>query len=74
MQKNRANSIDDSGWSIQEAANALGLDAFTVHALIQRRKLTADVTHCGELMVPHTEVQRLLGGQAANPERSFNLC
>ena len=46
----------------------LGLDMFTVHSLIQRRKLSADATHCGELVIPRKEVQRVLGGKAAIPE------
>lgn len=46
----------------------LGLDTFTVRSLIQRRKLSADVTHCGELVIPRKEVQRLLGAEAAIPE------
>jgi len=63
MQRHRANAVDNSGCSIQEAAKALRLG-----------KLAADVWHWGELIVRRTEIQRLLDGRATNPERSFNLC
>lgn len=46
----------------------LGLDTFTVHSLIQRRKLSADVVHCGELVISRKEVQRVLGGESAISE------
>ena len=67
MKRHRAKAIEN-GCSIPESANMLGLDTFTVHSLIQRRKLSADVTHCGELVIPRKEVQRVLGGKAAIPE------
>jgi hypothetical protein len=68
MKRDRAKAIENRGCSIAESANMLGLDTFTVHSLIQRRKLSADVTHCGELVIPRKEVQRVLGADSAIPE------
>jgi hypothetical protein len=67
MKRDRAKAIGDSGFSIQESAIMMGLDTFTIHSLIQRRKLGADVTHWGELVIPRKEFQRVLGA-ASIPE------
>lgn len=56
--------MEDRSCSILESAQSLGLDSFTVHSLIQRRKLVADVTLCGELAISRKELHRVLAGEA----------
>jgi excisionase family DNA binding protein len=47
-------------YSIQEAANLLGVDYFSVYRLIQRGKLRACRALRGKLLVPRSELLRLL--------------
>jgi excisionase family DNA binding protein len=47
-------------YSLQEAANLLGVDYFSVYRLIQRRKLRACRALRGKLLVPRSELLRLL--------------
>lgn len=47
-------------YSIQEAANLLGVHYFSVYRLIQRRKLRACRALRGKLLVPRSELLRLL--------------
>jgi excisionase family DNA binding protein len=47
-------------YSIQEAAELLGVDYFSVYRLIQRDKLHACRALRGKLLVPRTELLRLL--------------
>jgi excisionase family DNA binding protein len=47
-------------YSIQEAADLLGVDYFSVYRLIQRGKLRACRALRGKLLVPRSELLRLL--------------
>ena len=47
-------------YSIKEAAALLGVDYFSVYRLIQRGKLRACRALRGKLLVPRTELLRLL--------------
>jgi excisionase family DNA binding protein len=47
-------------YSLHEAADLLGVDYFSVYRLIQRRKLRACRALRGKLLVPRTELLRLL--------------
>ncbi len=47
-------------YSVQEAANLLGVDYFSVYRLIQRGKLRACRALRGKLLVPRSELLRLL--------------
>ncbi len=47
-------------YSIQEAADMLGLNYFSVYRLIQRGKLKPCRALRGKLLVPRTELLRLL--------------
>ena len=47
-------------YSIHEAAELLGVDYFSVYRLIQRRKLRACRALRGKLLIPRTELLRLL--------------
>jgi len=49
-------------YSIREAADLLGVDYFSVYRLIQRGKLRACRALRGKLLVPRTELLRLLKG------------
>jgi hypothetical protein len=69
MKRDQAKTAENRSCSIQESAQSLGLDSFTVHSLIQRRKLVADVTLCGELAISRKELHRVLSG-AASPNSS----
>ena len=51
--------------SIDEAAKFLGLDSFTVHSLIQRDKLRGEFAPWGEIVIPQSELQRVVGGRMA---------
>jgi hypothetical protein len=64
MKRDQAKTVEDRSCSIQESAQSLGIDSFTVHSLIQRRKLVADVTLCGELAISRRELHRVLSGAA----------
>ena len=47
-------------YSVKEAADLLGVDYFSVYRLIQRGKLRACRALGGKLLVPRTELLRLL--------------
>ena len=47
-------------YSVQEAADLLGVDFFSVYRLIQRGKLRACRALRGKLLVPRSELMRLL--------------
>ena len=47
-------------YSIQEAADLLGVDYFSVYRLIRRKKLRACRALRGKLLVPRSELLRLL--------------
>jgi excisionase family DNA binding protein len=47
-------------YSIKESANLLGVDYFSVYRLIQRGKLRACRALRGKLLIPRTELLRLL--------------
>jgi excisionase family DNA binding protein len=47
-------------YSIHEAADLLGVDYFSVYRLIQRKKLRACRALRGKLLVPRSELLRLL--------------
>ncbi|MEI9898109.1 MAG: helix-turn-helix domain-containing protein [Chthoniobacter sp.] len=47
-------------YSVHEAANLLGVDYFSVYRLIQRGKLHACRALRGKLLVPRSELLRLL--------------
>src|SRR5881398_2129019 len=47
-------------YSVQESADLLGVDYFSVYRLIQRGKLRACRALRGKLLVPRTELLRLL--------------
>ncbi|MGA3008586.1 MAG: helix-turn-helix domain-containing protein [Opitutaceae bacterium] len=47
-------------YSIHEAADLLGVDYFSVYRLIQRKKLRACRALRGKLLIPRTELLKLL--------------
>lgn len=47
-------------YSLKEAADLLGVDYFSVYRLVQRGKLRACRALRGKLLVPRTELLRLL--------------
>lgn len=47
-------------YSIHEAAEMLGVDYFSVYRLIQRKKLRACRALRGKLLIPRTELLKLL--------------
>jgi excisionase family DNA binding protein len=49
-------------YSVQEAADLLGVDYFSVYRLIQRGKLRACRALRGKLLFPRSELLRLLKG------------
>jgi excisionase family DNA binding protein len=51
-------------YSLQEAAELLGIDYFSVYRLIQRGKLRACRALRGKLLVPRSELLRLLKDEA----------
>jgi excisionase family DNA binding protein len=55
-----ADNPERLAYSIREAANLLGVDYFSVYRLIQRGKLRACRALRGKLLVPRTELLRLL--------------
>jgi excisionase family DNA binding protein len=48
-------------YSVQEAADMLGINYFSVYRLIQRNKLKVCRALRGKLLVPRTELLKLLG-------------
>lgn len=47
-------------YSVHEAADLLGVDYFSVYRLIQRKKLRACRALRGKLLIPRTELLKLL--------------
>lgn len=58
--KQPAQQRERLSYSIHEAAELLGVDYFSVYRLIQRRKLKACRALRGKLLIPRTELLRLL--------------
>ena len=56
------NEPERLAYSVHEAANLLGVDYFSVYRLIQRGKLRACRALRGKLLVPRSELLRLLKG------------
>ncbi len=52
--------VERLAYSIQEAADMLGVNYFSVYRLIQRNKLKACRALRGKLLVPRTELLKLL--------------
>ena len=59
-QSRAATEPERLAYSIHEAASLLGVDYFSVYRLIQRRKLRACRALRGKLLIPRTELLRLL--------------
>ena len=55
-----ANETERLAYSVQESADLLGVDYFSVYRLIQRGKLRACRALRGKLLVPRSELLRLL--------------
>lgn len=55
-----ANEQERLAYSVQEAADLLGVNYFSVYRLIQRNKLRACRALRGKLLVPRSELVRLL--------------
>jgi excisionase family DNA binding protein len=53
--------VERLAYSIQEAADLLGVNYFSVYRLIQRGKLKPCRALRGKLLVPRTELLKLLG-------------
>jgi excisionase family DNA binding protein len=53
-------ALERLAYSIQEAADMLGVNYFSVYRLIQRNKLKACRALRGKLLVPRTELLKLL--------------
>ncbi len=54
------NETERLAYSVQESADLLGVDYFSVYRLIQRGKLRACRALRGKLLVPRSELLRLL--------------
>ncbi len=57
-----ATETERLAYSVQESADLLGVDYFSVYRLIQRGRLRACRALKGKLLVPRTELLRLLKG------------
>lgn len=57
-----ATETERLAYSVQESADLLGVDYFSVYRLIQRGKLRACRALRGKLLVPRSELLRLLKG------------
>jgi excisionase family DNA binding protein len=55
-----AGDTERLAYSVQESADLLGVDYFSVYRLIQRGKLRACRALRGKLLVPRSELLRLL--------------
>jgi excisionase family DNA binding protein len=60
LPKNLSVEPERLAYSVHEAADLLGVDYFSVYRLIQRGKLRACRALRGKLLVPRTELIRLL--------------
>jgi len=60
---------ENNAVSIPKAAEILGLDCFSVYMLIQSDLVHPQRERLGELTIPHTEMDRLLGKTAASPAK-----
>lgn len=58
---------NDERFSIHDSSQILGLEPFSVYSLIHRRKLNADRTLLGELVISRSELSRVLGEHAIFP-------
>jgi len=59
--KTIAQPVERLAYSVQEAADMLGVHYFSVYRLIQRGKLKTCRALRGKLLVPRTELMKLLG-------------
>ncbi len=57
-----ASETERLAYSVQESADLLGVDYFSVYRLVQRGKLRACRALRGKLLIPRTELLRLLKG------------
>ena len=57
---NRSPEREDDGPSIPDAAAQLGIDAFSLYALIQEGEANPGRSSAGRLFLPKTEIERLL--------------
>ncbi len=64
---NTAELPNGEKFSIADSSEILGLEPFNVYSLIQRRKLNADRTLLGELVISRNELTRVLGEHAVFP-------
>ena len=53
--------IERLAYSVQEAADMLGINYYTMYRLIQRQKIKTCRVMRGKLLVPRTELLKLLG-------------
>lgn len=60
----------DEQFSIHDSCQILGIEPFSVYSLIHRRKLNADRTLLGELVISRRELSRILGAHAKFPAAS----
>jgi hypothetical protein len=67
---NTAELPDRESFSIADSSEILGLDSFSVYFLIHRRKLNADRTLLGELVISRNELAHVLGENAVFPNTS----
>jgi predicted site-specific integrase-resolvase len=49
--------------TISEAAQALGVDSFTVFTFIRTGRVTSTRSSSGEITLPESEVAKLIGGR-----------
>ena len=56
----RGPELEHDGPSIPEAAARLGIDAFSLYALIQQGEANPGRSSAGRLFLPKTEMERLL--------------
>ena len=57
----KRSSTERLAYSIQEAADMLGVNYFSVYRLIQRNKLKVCRALRGKLLVPRTELLKFMG-------------
>jgi hypothetical protein len=60
MKPRNQSGLPDRQFPVDEAAKSLGLDSFTLYALIQRQQVKVDAMPWGEIVLPRSELQRLL--------------
>jgi predicted site-specific integrase-resolvase len=58
----RGTERQDDGLSIPDAAAQLGIDAFSLYALVQQGKANPGRSSTGRLFLPKSEMEKLLRG------------